>query len=514
MDTTINESNKVAAIILFLFAVICTIIGRSFTAFYPEYSDAMLFAYIGEQWTLGNIPYIDVWDHKPPGIFTLIAVVFSLLPRSFIALSIAEGLFVLGAIASVYALMREFRAPWSSTVLATASVAIMINLMFYNERGLLTEIYMLFPMTLSILFFCKGLRLSSIRLIIISGLLCGIASTFNPKGLTPFLSQIVFLVFLYITKKYNIYGLASNIIANTFGVILAWSPFIIYFIYHDAGMALLDASLLFNIEYGALAQPSLPSIVFNSMGMIQPVATLFITMLLGGIVFLKNLNQLQITGTSINNISLTPYYYWLLILIWVCGDLAGALAGGRNYPHYFLALAPSLSVAAGFAYWRIMCSTDETTSNKLIRQFVILLIILPLLFPLSSDIRRIWRIANDGVPNDYWVPVVKYLETVRQEGDTLFTWDYLPALYYNTDMNHVTRHLDARHRDIRESIANEVMSSLERYKPTYIIEKQHKSPQYSESPIEDRYKTLISNEYTLVNSISKLNIYAYNKALN
>jgi hypothetical protein len=48
-----------------------TIVGRSFTVLYPDPSDAQLFAYIGLKWTQVYIPYVDIWDPKPPGIFAV-----------------------------------------------------------------------------------------------------------------------------------------------------------------------------------------------------------------------------------------------------------------------------------------------------------------------------------------------------------------------------------------------------------------------------------------------------------
>ena len=48
-----------------------TLVGRSFTALDPDPSDAQLFAYIGLKWPQGYVPYVHVWDHKPPGIFAV-----------------------------------------------------------------------------------------------------------------------------------------------------------------------------------------------------------------------------------------------------------------------------------------------------------------------------------------------------------------------------------------------------------------------------------------------------------
>src|SRR4029077_4705651 len=74
------------------FVLASLLVGRGFTAFVPGHADARLFAYIGPEWRSGVIPYVDVWDNKPPGIFATIALVFALFPDNFVALAVLEGL--------------------------------------------------------------------------------------------------------------------------------------------------------------------------------------------------------------------------------------------------------------------------------------------------------------------------------------------------------------------------------------------------------------------------------------
>ena len=58
------------------FVTVSLIIGRGFTAVVPGHADAQLFAYIGSEWLAGLIPYVDIWDNKPPGIFATGETVF------------------------------------------------------------------------------------------------------------------------------------------------------------------------------------------------------------------------------------------------------------------------------------------------------------------------------------------------------------------------------------------------------------------------------------------------------
>jgi hypothetical protein len=143
-------------VLLVCWAIGSTIVGRSFSALDPDPTDAQLFAYFGLQWLYGHIPYVDIWDHKPPGTFAVDALVFLLFPKSFTALAWMEGIFILGCIGTVYLLMRQWGGPWLVASLATASVAVASNLLYYNEYGNLSEMYMLWPATLSMYFFSKA----------------------------------------------------------------------------------------------------------------------------------------------------------------------------------------------------------------------------------------------------------------------------------------------------------------------------------------------------------------------
>ena len=147
----------VALLTVFAWVLGSTVLGRAFTSISPGEYDALLFAYIGEKWLQGYIPYLDIWDNKPPGIFFVIAVVFSFAPKSFTALAVVAGIAIIGCVTTVYAIMRQIGAPTTSVLLATAACAIMSNLEYFNQGGNLTEVYVLWPASLSMLMFARAL---------------------------------------------------------------------------------------------------------------------------------------------------------------------------------------------------------------------------------------------------------------------------------------------------------------------------------------------------------------------
>src|SRR5215470_5881520 len=143
-------------LVLIGFVAASLIVGRGFTALIPGHADAQLFAYIGSEWLAGVIPYVDVWDNKPPGIFATIAMVFAIFPNNFGALAVLEGVWIAICTLSIFTLMRKFGAPWDAAAVATAASAVACNLLYYNEHGVLTEIYVIGPAAISMVFFVKA----------------------------------------------------------------------------------------------------------------------------------------------------------------------------------------------------------------------------------------------------------------------------------------------------------------------------------------------------------------------
>jgi len=74
----------------------CTILMESgFVALVTRYGDPALFWHIGKEWRHGKIPYQEVWDSKPPGIFLINAIADAVSPESFWGLAAIVALFTI-----------------------------------------------------------------------------------------------------------------------------------------------------------------------------------------------------------------------------------------------------------------------------------------------------------------------------------------------------------------------------------------------------------------------------------
>ncbi len=474
---------------LLLFAAsISTAIGRSFTAIIPE-RDGYLFAYMGSQWLHGRIPYLHIWDNKPPGIYAIDALVFSAFPNSFTALAVMEGVVILGCIVTVYFLVRQWGAPRAIAIFAAACACVACNLEELNGLGNFTEIYLLWPATLSMYWFTRAERLFPPGGMFLAGVFAGVASLFKPVGLAPALAQAAFLLFLVASRQLRLRIACRALVLGAAGIVFAWVPFCIYFWKHDALREMLNAALIYPLKYGAASQMHLLSEPLVIASRLLPMGSIVVCALAGLVWFVVFRSRPLETGERPEATECAPFrYYWPLVTLWVIFDLAGALGGGFNFGHYYLCTVPSLSVAAGVAAWFISEIGLVGASPVATRNLLFAFVIGPLLLSQSRDalrLRNFFHLDQGGEQQDMinapiqgltneLDDVAGYLNRVRHPGDTLFMWNYLPLLYFKTGMRAPTRPISAEplkfFQQSHDQFGQEILQDLETSPPTFIVD--------------------------------------------
>lgn len=112
-------------------------------------TDAGVFATIGRAIAHGAVPYRDVWDHKPPGIFYLNALIFGWLSPAPWDIHLLEIPVLLLTAAAFFWLVRGLsRAP--AAALATLLFSFFMTVPALTEGGNLTETYFMLPVILAV----------------------------------------------------------------------------------------------------------------------------------------------------------------------------------------------------------------------------------------------------------------------------------------------------------------------------------------------------------------------------
>jgi hypothetical protein len=198
--------------------------------------------------------------------------------------------------------------------------------------------------------------------------------------------------------------------------------------------------------------------------------------------------------------------------------VAGALAGGRNYPHYFLPLTVSLSVVAGVTYWCLREGIPHQARWWGIDKALFGIIVGPLIFAQVSDVRQMRCVLFPSEPPalEAWEAVSAHLNTIRSSSDTLFTWDYWPRIHFATEMKSPTRLLDAHYifdsAESRRKFGEEIMQGLKRAPPTFIVDgwrTAYRERRWAGNPMYSRFREFLENNYASIYTADNLRVYKY-----
>jgi len=329
---------------------------RAHTLLSPILHDEGLFLTGAQMCAMGELPYRDFWDHKPPGIFYFHSIPLRLFPFNRLAVKIHETIWIALSASLFWILCRCLFSSVTATI-------ILAFYMFYTgapvtiRSGGLTEelalpwlalayFLVLVPMkrceTISTYLLTlpsgedrgKGSGVTFLTLIL-AGLSLGVAGQFRQTFL---LSALVFMWVLWreaacegISPKVRL----QHIGAFFLGLIVPEILISLYFLLHGAWWVYFETSYLFNLAYihGGDAPP------VGRRTFVQVFQFLLNTgpYLVAPILALGALGRLQF-----------PAGRFLVPLILLFGlDLCSAELSGEDYEHYYVQAAVSSCLLIG-----------------------------------------------------------------------------------------------------------------------------------------------------------------------
>lgn len=513
-----NDLPVPAQLALWMFCVACTVNGRAVTAFEKDKYDPFFFAHVAARWIRGGIPYVEIWDNKPPGIYILGRAVFTVFDRSFPALAAVEGLFVLATIALIYTTLRRAGAPVFAVVTGTAAAALAMNLQSYNSGGFMTENFIMLPALLSMTCFvrfcdslpldARGASVSGSSLMpgafwmTAAGMFTGIAALFKTVGFATWLAQMALLLLLLLVGRVSMVRWIISVATATLGIIISWLPVIFYFHSHHALALMLRATFGHNVGYAASNWRSSPLFAFwhsfealGDIGSLIACAVVVLAYTLFRCFSTATASVGSGVGLPENRWPLADRRAWLslVVLVWLGAEMAGALAGGKGFPHYYTPALPALAILSGLALWLML---DGVESRVLLHASASALVLIPMTIPASQDLYRAWVAVRTG---QNWVPEVKVTEFLNRDmhpGDTLFVCDYKPYIYFRTGMKSPSRLLFAdrtRFSDYDRRYMAEIADDLKNTPPTYVVCSD--PPKRTLTELEQTIQTMLAQEY-------------------
>ena len=316
----------------------------------PLQMDEAVYSYVGWGMLDGLVPYKDVFDHKPPGIYLLYALAFLLFGPKALSIKVLATIYTLGTVLAVFLVGRK---------MAGERVGCMAALLFgifscgpkIEGGGVNTEIFLVLPYTLAAYFLLRTVDTAGRRHYLFFGLWTGLASIIKQVALVNLCW--VFAYWLGCIWRDRTWSAVANIVRNAVlvmvGVALPWLPFILYFYFSDAIKDFFYWQVGFNLNYMYTSYQDLPvtAIFIDQMkGVLSENGLLWLLALAGIGLLWQQMRNPGIFSTGSEPRPLESMTFSLMAT-WPLFCFLGIALGGRYYGHYFIQIIPSLSILGG-----------------------------------------------------------------------------------------------------------------------------------------------------------------------
>ncbi|MBE0697620.1 MAG: glycosyltransferase family 39 protein, partial [Anaerolineaceae bacterium] len=217
---------KVVVVLLVLALVLVVLLPATPMLYPTPDTDTSIFMYIGQKIVQGQLPYRDLYDHKPPLIFYINALGLHLFRGSRWGIWIIELASLAAASLFGFAFLRRYFRSFTALV---AIGAMLLNLAFVHQRGNLTEEYAL-PFQFAALFFLsQGDQTGKFgwRSFII-GCSLGMASTLKQPMAGAGVAIGIYLLLRY-AEKNQWRNLIAEYLLIILGFVTVWAAWFVYF---------------------------------------------------------------------------------------------------------------------------------------------------------------------------------------------------------------------------------------------------------------------------------------------
>jgi 4-amino-4-deoxy-L-arabinose transferase-like glycosyltransferase len=296
----------------------------------PLERDEGEYAYIAQRWLLGEVPYRDSFDQKPPAVFAVYALILGTLGSSPAAIHWGAQLWTLGTLALVMHLGRA----WLSAPAAISAGLLMVLLTVDHAlvgNAANTELFALLPLTACMASALRASEKQSWRWSAVAGATGAAAVAFKHVA-----APMVILPLLLIASKGK--RLPAHLLAFSLGAVAAILPILVYFVGTGAFDALWDALIRFNLSYAAHAS------VASYQWVLWPQIRATLPSL--WLVYLLAVLALLVGWPHGQTVAAPRSRGRLWCTVWLLAGLLAIAAGGYLRRHYFLFAAPPLALLA------------------------------------------------------------------------------------------------------------------------------------------------------------------------
>ena len=387
--------------------------------------DSGVFLYVGWRWLNGDIPYIDVWDHKPPLIYFVDALGLTLTPDSMWGVWILQFVFLFLTIFIVYKLLSD---EFGILAAVSGTVILISRLVALLEQGNVTEEYALVFQMLGILLFVQAHRRDyPLRAIFWLGLTAGLAFNFKQTTIGVWIAFALILAFTRLRQRKFPWRDGLNFLA---GFLLPTIVIVAYFASQNALTDFWEQAYLYNFVYINKHE--------GIRGLIPVFTKGFLLLANGGILYLLVMSWLAALAYlwKFRKAESNPLVW--LAFIGLPIEILLITTSGRSIIHYYLTLLPIAAVLIGSMAFTIPKLLGENFPKA--GAFIPVLLLAVTLFLQINQVGNYPSyIAVMGF-NEY-APVIEYVQANTDEDNTVLIIGAESAINFLTRREAPTRYV-------------------------------------------------------------------------
>lgn len=422
----------------------------------PLERDEATYAYIAWRLKEGDLPYRDVFDHKPPLIFYTYLLAYLINPESYWpARLLAAGFIILSCILLAKLANKEFGK--NSGLILGFIFFSMLAWPFFTVIYANSEIFLLLPLVISIFIYLNKQKHSSWWHWLLFGVFSTLTVFYKP---TPALSLLfIFIVwFLETWKKHGVQKTYPKVIFAIFGAFLTSLLLLSPFLISDGGKSFVEAVILDNVYYlsDITSLSSLKNFLFF-------MANWPLVWILVFIYFLKRPKRWWFYSgllfSSIVTVLFNTSFYYYVILI------------------PFVALICTHSINSLIPRLKILKANIENNPANL-KAFVTLILTISLLIPSISQIfpqpyDYVVKLYGQNPPISESPLVAKRVAELTETSDTVFVMGAETQILYYSKRKSPSRFIHSYpflvSNPHREIFQKETLDNLNKNRPKIIV---------------------------------------------
>ncbi len=454
--------------------------------------DSGVFAYIGRRVLNGELPYLDVWDHKPPLVFYINALGLSIAPDSLWGIwLISVPILAVAIFFSLKLLTKLFDSEIAiaSTAIALGGLPLLLGL------GNLTTEYTL-PFQFLALFlvwkFWDEDAKASWKYLFI-GVLGGLALMTKQSSIGIWLAVGIVLLFQVFLKGKSRLSI-TRLVWFVLGVALVIGLVSLHFYLKGGFEAFWDQAFLYNFVYVGKSEIHWIKRIVNlfTMREIEPMM-LFHLGMVGGIVALVG-----IVLRKDDKVEKKQKVFFTLLLIDLVLEVLLTQLPDATYAHYFLTLLPVLTVLTGLSLSVLLSGISKlksipTAGHARAKKLFFALIVLFASFPLLTE----WFNSVKGPVQNYNEEVVELILKETEPDQQVLLWGAETAINFYTGRESPSRYVYqyplVQKSYVTEEMILEFLNDIEQNKPELIIDTAREGMPFLRFPIQsERIDELIN----------------------